>query len=127
MRVHLSASLKILAALGPTGKKPIAQIEVKVLAGRPFQGLEVVTTLRVCRKVGLWWSCKELREAKKAVWINKGLTADDLALLGTLGTLGSVLPRALEWLMRSSTSSQQPAPKACSGWWRGWARAHCRP
>ena len=30
-------------------------------------------------------SCKELREAKSIVCINKGLTAADLALLGTLG------------------------------------------
>ena len=37
-------------------------------------------------------SCKELREAKKVEWHRKGLSSDDLALLGTLG---SVLP-ALE-------------------------------
>jgi hypothetical protein len=47
----------------------------------------------LCLKVGLR-SCKELREAKQAFWRNKGLTADDLALLGTLG---SMLP-ALESL-----------------------------
>ena len=47
----------------------------------------------LCRKVGLR-SCKELREAKGVNWFNKGLTAADLALLGTLG---SVLP-ALERL-----------------------------
>eukprot|EP00964_Phaeocystis_antarctica_P025204 scaffold14149_cov66-Phaeocystis_antarctica.AAC.1 len=45
----------------------------------------------LCRKVGLR-SCKALREAKQINWFNKGLTATDLA---TLGTLGSVLP-ALE-------------------------------
>jgi len=39
-------------------------------------------------------SCKELREAKKVDWYRKGLSSDDLALLGTLG---SVLP-ALEQL-----------------------------
>ena len=39
-------------------------------------------------------SCKELREAKGVVWCRKGLSSDDLALLGTLG---SVLP-ALETL-----------------------------
>ena len=53
---------------------------------------EVATAL--CLKVGLR-SCKELREAKVIRWINKGLTAADLALLGTLG---SVLP-ALERLV----------------------------
>ena len=47
----------------------------------------------LCGKVGLR-SCKELREAKEVVWI-KGLSSDDLALLGTLG---SVL-QALETLM----------------------------
>jgi hypothetical protein len=39
-------------------------------------------------------SCKALREAKGVVWCRKGLSSDDLALLGTLG---SVLP-ALEEL-----------------------------
>ena len=68
-------------------------------------------------------SCKELREAKggrMAEWCVKGLTADDLALLGTLG---SVLP-ALETL-----NLQEPAagPTVYSSWRRGWARARCRP
>ena len=39
-------------------------------------------------------SCKELSEAKRVAWNHKGLSSDDLALLGTLG---SVLP-ALEQL-----------------------------
>ena len=39
-------------------------------------------------------SCKELREAKEVYWYHKGLTADELKLLGKLG---SVLP-ALEKL-----------------------------
>jgi hypothetical protein len=47
----------------------------------------------LCLKMGLR-SCKELREAKEVWSLNKGLTADELALLGTLG---SVLP-ALEVL-----------------------------
>jgi len=47
----------------------------------------------LCLKVGLR-GCKELREAKMVWSLNKGLTADELALLGTLG---SVLP-ALEML-----------------------------
>ena len=45
----------------------------------------------LCRKLGMR-SCKELREAKAVHCWRKGLSADDLA---TLGTLGSVLP-ALE-------------------------------
>ena len=48
----------------------------------------------LCRKVGLR-SCKELREAKMIDWYYRSLTADELALLGTLG---SVLP-ALETLV----------------------------
>jgi len=48
----------------------------------------------LCLKVGLR-SCMALREAKEVYWYNKGLTADELALLGTLG---SVLP-ALETLV----------------------------
>jgi hypothetical protein len=47
----------------------------------------------LCLKMGMR-SCKELREAKGVPLADNGLTADDLALLGTLG---SVLP-ALEIL-----------------------------
>ena len=50
---------------------------------------EVATAF--CRKVGLR-SCKALREAKAVIWLNAGLTAADLALLGTLS---SVLPLSL--------------------------------
>ena len=46
------------------------------------------------RKAG-YRSCKELREAKRVECIHKGLSSDDLSLLGTLG---SVLP-ALETLI----------------------------
>ena len=52
----------------------------------------------LCHKLGLR-SCKALREAKRGVWSNNGLSATDLA---TLGTLGSVLP-ALETLNLSHT------------------------
>eukprot|EP00964_Phaeocystis_antarctica_P077610 scaffold48194_cov69-Phaeocystis_antarctica.AAC.2 len=51
------------------------------------------TAAALCHKVGMS-SCKELREATRVWWVDKFLTAADLA---TLGTLGSVLP-ALEWL-----------------------------
>ena len=51
---------------------------------------EAAATL--CHKMGT--SCKELREARAVDWIDKRLSAADLA---TLGTLGSVLP-ALETL-----------------------------
>ena len=45
-------------------------------------------TAALCRKMGMQ-NCKELREAKEVEWDGKGLTAAELALLGTLG---SVLP-----------------------------------
>ena len=53
----------------------------------------------LCIKMGMR-SCKELREAKLVRWDDKGLSADDLA---TLGLLGSVLP-ALELLTLNETS-----------------------
>jgi hypothetical protein len=53
---------------------------------------EVATAL--CVKMGMP-SCKELREARGICWPDRGLSADDLA---TLGLLGSVLP-ALETLI----------------------------
>tara|TARA_B100000795_G_scaffold193904_1_gene148173 strand:- start:412 stop:1581 length:1170 start_codon:yes stop_codon:yes gene_type:complete len=59
---------------------------------------EAATAL--CLKVGMR-SCKELREAKEARWQDKGLTAADL---GLLGTLGSVLP-ALEKLRLIDSSA----------------------
>jgi len=58
---------------------------------------EVATAL--CVEMGMS-SCKELREAVEVEWCDTGLSADDLA---TLGTLGSVLP-ALEELTLSERS-----------------------
>eukprot|EP00964_Phaeocystis_antarctica_P064704 scaffold38950_cov68-Phaeocystis_antarctica.AAC.9 len=46
----------------------------------------------LCLKAGLR-SCKELREAKKVSWYDKGLSAADLALLGTLGSVMPALER----------------------------------
>jgi hypothetical protein len=46
----------------------------------------------LCHKMGMR-SCKELREAKRVACYHKGLSVDDLA---TLGTLGSVLPALKE-------------------------------
>ena len=56
----------------------------------------------LCRKMGMQ-GCTELRDAMHVNWYNKGLSAADLA---TLGTLGSVLP-ALErlWLAENSGSA----------------------
>ena len=69
---------------------------------------EVATAL--CRKVGLR-SCKELREAKKVEEINQSISAAELALLGTLG---SVLP-ALEELRLYKLGSWE----AGHGWQAG--------
>jgi hypothetical protein len=57
-------------------------------------------TAALCLKMGLR-SCKELREAKAVGCLRKGLSADDLA---TLGTLGSVLP-SLEELYLEETAA----------------------
>ena len=86
---------------------------------------EVATAL--CRKVGLR-SCKELREAKVVNCHYKGLTATDLELLGTLGsvlpalerlylvepgsTLGSVLPVFKVLSLNDRSGCAQPAPTA---------------
>eukprot|EP00964_Phaeocystis_antarctica_P016359 scaffold9046_cov64-Phaeocystis_antarctica.AAC.2 len=70
---------------------------------------EAATAL--CLKVGLR-SCKELREAKTCRWYNNGLTATDLALLGTLG---SVLP-ALEMLvLREPTAGPDGVQRLAEG------------
>ena len=59
----------------------------------------------LCGKVGLR-SCKELREAKHVNWRDKGLSAADLVLLSTLG---SVLP-ALKTLILRETSGAAAGP-----------------
>jgi hypothetical protein len=48
----------------------------------------------LCRKLGLR-SCKALREAKEVDWFEKGLTATDLTLLGTLGSVLPALEKAV--------------------------------
>ena len=63
---------------------------------------EAATVL--CVKLGLW-SCKKLREARRVDWYHKGLSAADLALLGTLG---SVLPALLRLAIGQSHSTAGP-------------------
>ena len=60
-----------------------------------------------CRKMGMR-SCKELRETKKVDWYNKGLTAADLALLGTLG---SVLPALLNLRLSERAAGPDGVPR----------------
>ena len=64
--------------------------ELRALTQAPRQQLraDYEAAAALGRKLGKR-SCKELREAKEVWSLNKGLTADELALLGTLG---SVLP-----------------------------------
>ena len=57
----------------------------------------------LCVKMGM--RCKELREATSVRWRNKGLSADDLA---TLATLGSVLPALKQLILDESSGSAGP-------------------
>ena len=72
-----------------------ASSEVRTLTQVLLQQLraDYEAAAALCLKLGMR-SCKELREAKKVHWTARDLSAADLALLGTLG---SVLP-ALEQL-----------------------------
>ena len=69
--------------------------ELRAATRVPLQQLQTghEAAASLCRKLG-HRNCKALREAKEVWWYHKGLTADELKLLGTLG---SVLP-ALEEL-----------------------------
>jgi hypothetical protein len=69
--------------------------ELRAATRAPLQQLKTghEAAAALCRKLG-HRNCKALREAKEVWWYHKDLTADELKLLGTLG---SVLP-ALEEL-----------------------------
>ena len=64
--------------------------ELRTATHAPLQQLKAGhhAAAALCRKLG-HRKCKALREAKQVDWYNKGLTADELKLLGSLG---SVLP-----------------------------------
>merc|ERR1711951_346236 len=64
--------------------------ELRTATRAPLQQLKTghEAAAALCRKLG-HRNCKALREEKMVNWGNKGLTADELKLLGTLG---SVLP-----------------------------------
>ena len=70
---------------------------------------EVATALGL--KAGML-SCKELREAKSVILRNKGLTADDLALLGTLG---SVLPALERLTLREPAAGPEGVERLAEG------------
>ena len=61
-------------------------------------------TAALCLKTGMR-GCKELREATAVDWEDKGLTAAELALLGTLG---SVLPALEELTLIDSPDAAGP-------------------
>eukprot|EP00964_Phaeocystis_antarctica_P017122 scaffold9445_cov59-Phaeocystis_antarctica.AAC.5 len=65
----------------------------------------------LCLKVGLR-SCKELREAKKVDWCYNGLSADDLALVGTLG---SVLPALEKLVLREPAAGPDGVQRLAAG------------
>jgi len=68
----------VAVALSSTclGLRTPLQAALQVLKGRHERAAAL------CRKVGT--SCVGMRDAEKLDWINKGLTADDVATLGTL-------------------------------------------
>ena len=69
---------------------------------------EAATAL--CHKAGLrscMRSCKELREAKMVTWVEKGLSASELA---TLGSLGSVLPMLEDLKIIEGTEGSTAGP-----------------
>jgi len=86
-----------------------ASSELWELTQAPRQQLqadhEAATAL--CRKAG-HWSCKALREAKEVHCITKGLSSDDLALLGTLG---SVLPALEELRLNEPAAGPDGVPR----------------
>ena len=85
--------------------------ELRAATRVPLQQLQAdhEAAAALCRKLG-HRNCKALREAKEARWYKKGLTADELALLGTLG---SVLP-ALEELHLFEPAAPIPTCPATS-------------
>ena len=76
--------------------------ELRAATHAPLQELKTghEAAAALCRKLG-HRNCKALREAKVVYWWHKGLTADELKLLGTLG---SVLP-ALKLLYLSEPAA----------------------
>jgi len=86
-----------------------ASSELWTLTQAPRQQLqadhEAATALG--RKVGKR-SCKELREAKEVCSINKGLSLDDLALLGKMG---SVLPALKELRLYEPAAGPDGVPR----------------
>ena len=88
---HMCNGLDPYTAVAWTSVSNELRIATQALMPQLKTDHEAATAL--CLKLG-HRSCKALREAKQVYWYFKGLTTDEFALLGTLG---SVLP-ALKWL-----------------------------
>ena len=88
---HMCNGLDPYIAVAWTSVSNELRIATQALMPQLKTDHEAATAL--CLKLG-HRSCKALREAKQVYWYFKGLTTDEFALLGTLG---SVLP-ALKWL-----------------------------
>jgi hypothetical protein len=71
--------------------------ELRAATRVPLQQLKTghKAAAALCRKLRM--SCKALREAKAVAWSYKGLTADELKLLGTLGSVLPALERLSLW------------------------------
>jgi hypothetical protein len=65
----------------------------------------------LCHKVGMR-SCKELREASTVFWAAKGLSAPNLA---TLGTLGSVMPALLSLTLAEGSAGPDGVQRLAEG------------
>jgi hypothetical protein len=83
--------------------------ELRALTQAPRQQLRAdhEAAAALCLKMGMR-SCKELREAKTVACYRKGLSVDDLA---TLGTLGSVLPALKELSLFEPAAGPDGVPR----------------
>jgi hypothetical protein len=90
-----------------------ASSELRALTQAPRQQLraDYEAAAALCHKMGMP-SCKELREAKRVACYHKGLSVDDLA---TLGTLGSVLPALKELRLTEPTAGPDGVQRLAVG------------
>ena len=94
-----------------------ANNELRTATRAPLQELKTghEAAAALCRKLG-HRNCKELREAKWVDWWYNGLTADELKLLGTLGTVLPALERFDLWEPAAGPDGvQQLAAGLCAG------------
>ena len=105
--------------------------ELRAATRVPLQQLKTdhEAAAALCRKLG-HRNCKALREAKMVDWYNKGLTADELKLLGTLG---SVLPALKTLTLCEPAAGPEGVQQLAAGLGAGalpavtWLRIHNMP